>query len=241
MALAPDVILAIGTTTLGPLQQTTRTIPIVFALVADPVGGGFVESLARPGGNATGFTLFEYSISGKWLELLKEIAPHVTRAAFIRDHASPSGDWPVRRPPVRCAVPRSGGNPGRRARRRRDRALRHCLRALIEWRPDRNGDLGGDVHRELIIELAARHKLPAIYWDRFYVAGGGLISYGADASISTGTRPATSTASSRARSRPTCRCRLPTKYELAINLKTAKALGLEVPPTLLARADEVIE
>ena len=180
VGLAPDVILAIGTTTLGPLQQTSRTIPIVFALVADPVGGGFVESLAQPGGNATGFTLFEYSISGKWLQLLKEIAPHVTRAAFIRDHTSPSGIGQFAA--LRSAAPSVGVEVTPINVRDAD----EIERSVTAFARSSNGSLivtttsVAIVHRELIIQLAARHKLPAIYWDRFYITGAGLISYGAD-------------------------------------------------------------
>jgi putative tryptophan/tyrosine transport system substrate-binding protein len=241
VGLAPDVILAIGTTTLGPLQQTSRTIPIVFALVADPVGGGFVESLAQPGGNATGFTLFEYSISGKWLQLLKEIAPHVTRAAFIRDHTSPSGIGQF------AALQSAAPSVGVEVTPINVRDADEIERSVTAFARSSNGSLivtttsVAIVHRELIIQLAARHKLPAIYWDRFYITGAGLISYGADSidqcrraagyvdRILKGEKPAN------------LPVQAPTKYELVINLKTAKALGLEVPPSLLARADEVIE
>ena len=144
VALAPDVILAHGASTVGPLLQATRTVPIVFPVVVDPVGAGFVDSLARPGGNATGFMTFEYSLGGKWLELLKQIAPGVTRVAVLRDPATPAGTRPVRRHPGRGAVAQGGGEPGQRARRRRDRARRRGLRARSEWRPDRDGERGGD-------------------------------------------------------------------------------------------------
>jgi putative ABC transport system substrate-binding protein len=241
IALDPDVILAIGSTTLGPLQQTTRTVPIVFALVADPVGGGFVASLARPGGNATGFTLFEYSISGKWLQLLKEVAPRITRAAFLRDHASPSGIGQF------AALQSAASSVGVEVSPANVRDADEIERSIATFARASNGGLivtttsVAIVHRELIIELAARHKLPAIYWDRFYVSGGGLISYGADTfdqcrraagyvdRILKGEKPADLPVQAA------------TKYQLVINLETAKALGLEVPPTLLARADEVIE
>ena len=143
VALAPDVILAGGTSAVGPLLQATRTVPIVFAIVVDPVGAGFVDSLARPGGNATGFMNFEYSISGKWLELLKEIAPGVTRVAVLRDATQGFADQPVCRHPGRGAVAQGGGQPGRSARRRRDRARRRGLRARSEWRSDRDGGRGG--------------------------------------------------------------------------------------------------
>jgi putative ABC transport system substrate-binding protein len=223
------------------LQQTNRTIPIVFALVADPVGGGFVESLARPGRNATGFTLFEYSISGKWLQLLKEIAPHVTRAAFIRDHASPSGVGQF------AALQSAAPSVGVEVTPINVRDADEIERSVTTFARSSNGGLivtttsVAIVHRELIIQLAARHQVPAIYWDRFYITGGGLISYGADSidqcrhaaayvdRVLKGERPAD------------LPVQAPTKYELVINLKTAKALGLDVPPTLLARADEVIE
>ena len=235
VALAPDVILATGSTTVGPLLQATRTVPIVFMYVPDPVGAGFVDSLARPGGNATGFTAFEYGISAKWLELLKEIAPR-------RDASgSPSGprhnrrDRPIRRDPVRGAVAWGGGEPGQRARRG------EIERAVAAFARSSNGGLivtGSAlaiVHRDLIITLAARHKLPAVYFERFFVAGGGLISYGTDMldqyrraagyvdRILKGEKPAD------------LPVQAPTKYELAINLKTAKALGLELPPTARAR------
>ncbi len=217
-------------------------MPIVFAVVADPVGAGFVDSLARPGGNATGFTQFEYGMSGKWLELLKEIAPGVTRAAVLRDPAIAAGIGQFGA--IQAVAPSLGVEvtPDQRARRRRDRARRRGLRALREWRPDRDRRSAlAVVHRDLIVTLAARHKLPAVYLDRFFVAAGGLISYGPDFvdqyrraagyvdRILKGEKPAD------------LPVQAPTKYELVINLKTAKALGLDVPPTLLARADEVIE
>jgi putative ABC transport system substrate-binding protein len=241
IALDPDVILAIGSTTLGPLQRTTRTVPIVFALVADPVGGGFVEGLARPGGNATGFTLFEYSISGKWLQLLKEIAPRMTRAAFLRDHASPSGIGQF------AALQSAASSIGVEVSPANVRDADEIERSIATFARASNGGLivtttsVAIVHRELILELAARHKLPAIFWDRFYVSAGGLISYGADTidqcrraadyvdRILKGERPANLPVQAA------------TKYQLVINLKTARALGLDVPPSLLARADEVIE
>jgi len=237
----PAVILALGSTTLGPLQQTTRTVPIVFALVADPVGGGFVQSLAKPGGNATGFTLFEYSISGKWLQLLKEIAPRTTRVAFLRDHASPSGIGQF------AALQSAASLIGVEVSPANVRDADEIERNVGAFARGSNGGLivtttsVAIVHRELIIELAARHKLPTIYWDRFYVADGGLISYGADTidqcrraaeyidRILNGEKPGDLPVQAA------------TKYQLSINLKTAKTLGLEVPPTLLARADEVIE
>ena len=241
VALAPDVILAHGTATMAPLLQATRTVPIVFLDVADPVGAGFVDSLARPGGNATGFMQFEYSIE-------REMAGTAQADRAERDaRGGASGsrhnrrDRPVRRHPGRGAVARGGGEPGQPARCARDRARRHGLRALREWRPDRDGERVGVVHRDLIVALAARHKLPAVYYRRYFVTAGGLISYGPDFvdqyrraagyvdRILKGEKPAD------------LPVQAPTKYELVINLKTAKALGLDVPPMLLARADEVIE
>ena len=242
VALAPDVILAHGASTVGPLLQATRTVPIVFAIVTDPVGAGFVDSLARPGGNATGFMQFEYGLGGKWLELLKQIAPGVTRAAVLRDPANPAGIGQFGA--IQAVAPSLGVevSPINMRDARRDRARRRGIRALLEWRPDRDGERGRRyVHRDLIITLAARHKLPAVYFERFFVAAGGLISYGPDLvdqyrraagyvdRILKGEKPAD------------LPVQAPTKYELVINLKTAKALGLTVPPSLLARADEVIE
>ena len=240
-ALAPDVILAHGASTVGPLLQATRTVPIVFPVVGDPVGAGFVDSLARPGGNATGFMNFEYSLSGKWLELLKQIAPGVTRVAVLRDSATPTGigQFGVIQavaPSLRVEViPINVRDAGEI-----ERAVAAFARSA-EWRSDRDGERVGDVHRDLIVTLAARHKLPAVYYERFFVAAGGLISYGPDfidqyrqaASyvdrILKGEKPAD------------LPVQAPTKYETVINLKTAKALGLTVPPSVLARADEVIE
>ena len=229
-ALAPDVILAHGASTVGPLLQATRTVPIVFPVVADPVGAGFVDSLARPGGNATGFMSFEYSLSGKWLELLKQIAPGVTRVAVLRDPAIPAGTGqfgviqavaPSLRVEVSPVNVRDAGE---------------IERAVAAFARSPNGGLIvtasglAIVHRDLIITLAARHKLPAVYSERSFVAAGGLISYGPDLvdqyrraagyvdRILKGEKPAD------------LPVQAPTKYELVINLKTAKALGLDVPP-----------
>ena len=231
-ALAPDVLVAgTGTATVAPLLQATRTVPIVFVTVIDPVGAGFVASLARPGGNATGFTIYEYSMSGKWLELLKEIAPRVTRAAVLRDPAVASGIGQFGA--VQIVAPSLGVELSPvdvRDAGEIERAVTAFARGL-------NGGLIvtasalAIVHRELIIALAARHKLPAVYPARFYVTAGGLISYGPDLidqfrraagyvdRILKGEKPAD------------LPVQAPTKYELVINLKTAKALGLDVPPT----------
>ena len=241
VALAPDVILASGTTTLGPLRQVSRTVPMVFTGVGDAVGGGFVDSLARPGGNATGFIAYEFSFSGKWLELLKEIAPGVTRAVVLRDAEVGSGasQFAVIQalaPSLRVEV-----NPVNV-----DSAA-EIESAVSAFARTPNGGLiasGGSrvrFHRDLIVKLAARHKLPAVYYDRIFVDSGGLISYGHDYvdqyrraagyvdRVLKGEKPAD------------LPVQAPTKYELVINLKTAKALGLDLPSSVLARADEVIE
>jgi putative ABC transport system substrate-binding protein len=241
-ALAPDVLLAAtGTATAAALQQATRTVPIVFTIVIDPVGAGFVASLAKPGGNATGFMAYEYSMSGKWLELLKEIAPRVTRAAVLRDPAVASGIGQFGA--VQIVAPSFGvelipvdvHDAG------------EIERAVAAFASGSNGGLIvtasalGTTHRELITTVAAQHKLPAVYPSRPYVTAGGLISYGPDLldqfrraagyvdRILKGEKPAD------------LPVQAPTKYELVINLKTAKALNLTLPPTVLARADEVIE
>jgi len=241
VALAPDVILASGNAGVAPLLQATRTVPVVFVIVPDPVGAGFVDSLARPGGNATGFIAYEYGLSGKWLEVLKEIAPGVTRAAVIRDPALASG------PGQFAAIQSIAPSLGVEVSPVNVRDAGEIERAITAFAHSPNGGLivtGSalvGIHRHLIIALAARHKLPAVYVERTYVAAGGLISYGSDfldqyrraASyvdrILKGEKPAD------------LPVQQPTKYELVINLKTAKALGLDIPPTLLARADEVIE
>ena len=241
VALAPDVILAPGSFGVAPLLQATRTVPIVFVIVPDPVGAGFVESLARPGGNATGFMLFEYGLSAKWLELLKEIAPGVTRAAVLRDPAITAGIGQF------AVIQSVAPSVGVEVSPINVRDAGEIERAVTAFARSANGGLIvtasalAIVHRDLIIALAARHKLPAVYFERFFVTGGGLISYGPDFvdqfrraagyvdRILKGEKPAD------------LPVQAPTKYELVINLKTAKALGLDVPPTLLARADEVIE
>jgi putative ABC transport system substrate-binding protein len=240
-ALAPDVILAHGAVTVGPLLQATRTVPIVFPVAGDPVAAGLVDSLARPGGNATGFMIFEYSLSGKWLELLKQIAPGVTRAAVFRDPTQGGGTSqfaaiqavaPSLRMEVTPVNMRDAGE------------IEHTIAAFAG---SPNAGLimtsgpSARLHRDLIIKLVARHKLPAVYYERYFVAAGGLISYGPDYvdqyrraagyvdRILRGEKPAD------------LPVQAPTKYELVINLKTAKALGLDVPSTLVATADEVIE
>ena len=241
VAFAPDVILANGSQTLGPLQQATGTIPIVFVGVVDPVGAGYVASLARPGANVTGFTNFEYSLSAKWLELLKEIAPAVNRAAVLRDPsvASGSGQFGV--------IQAMASSLGVEVSPIDPRQAVEIERAVTAFASKPNGCLimtptvFATTHREMIIGLAARHRLPAIYPFGYFVTHGGLISYGPDIvdnyrrtadyvdRILKGEKPAD------------LPVQAPTKYQLTINLKTARALGLEVPATLLARADEVIE
>ena len=241
-ALAPDVLVAGGgTATVAPLLQATRTVPIVFALVIDPVGAGFVASLAQPGGNATGFTVFEYSMSGKWLELLKEIAPNVTRVAVLRDPAIASGIGQF------GAVQIVAPSLGVQLSPLDVRDAGEIERAIGAFASGLNGGLivtaspVANVHRNLIVTLAARHKLPAIYFSGRFVVDGGLISYGPDFidqyrraagyvdRILKGEKPADLAVQAS------------TKYELVINLKTAKAMGLTFPPAVLGRADEVIE
>ena len=240
-ALAPDVILAHGAATLAPLLQATRTTPIVFVGVTDPVAAGLVDSLARPGGSATGFMNFEYGVGGKWLELLKEIAPGVTRAAVPRDPTQ--GGSTAALAAAQAVAPSLGVEVNPVNMRDAD----EIERAIAAFARAPNGGLivpaGGRtlLHRGLIITLAARHKLPAVYSNRSFVAAGGLVSYGPDFidqyrqaaryvdRILKGEKPAD------------LPVQAPTRYELVINVKTAKALGIEVPATLLARADEVIE
>jgi len=241
VALAPEVIVAGGTSPLGPLLQATHTVPIVFAAATDPVVAGAIESMARPGGNATGFIQSEYTLSGKWLELLKEIAPSVTRTAVLRDPDLPNGigQYAV----IQSVAPALGVD----VTLINLRDAGEIERAVTAFAGSPNGGLIltnsalAVAYHELIIALAAKHKLPAVYYRRYYVASGGLISYGYDVlqqfrgaagyvdRILKGEKPAD------------LPVQAPTKYELVINLKTAKALGLSVPPSLLARADEVIE
>ena len=241
VALAPDVILAVSVTSLVPLLQATRTVPIVFVAVSDPVAAGFVDSLARPGGNATGFMVFDYDFSAKWPELLKEIVPGVTRAAVLRDSAISTG---IGQFAVIQSVSRSVGMDVSPVNLPDAGEIEPALATFA-----RRGNSGlivtasslSLVHRELIVALAARHQLPAVYWERVFVAAGGLISYGPDRvdqfrqaagyvdRILRGEKPAD------------LPVQAPTKYDTVINLKTAKALGLTVPQTILARADDVIE
>jgi putative tryptophan/tyrosine transport system substrate-binding protein len=241
VALAPDVILANSTPATGALLQATRAVPIVFVQVAEPVGAGLVDSLARPGGNATGFMLYEYGIAAKWLGLLKEIAPGVKRAAFLQNPANASG--PAQFGAIQAGAPSLGVE----VRPISVRDAGEIERAITAFAQSANGGLivTGAVQaalpRDVIIKLAARHRLPALYSDHAFVADGGLIAYGPDRvdqyrraadyvdRILKGEKPAD------------LPVQAPTKYELVINLKTAKALGLDVPDTLLARADEVIE
>jgi putative ABC transport system substrate-binding protein len=241
VALAPDVILADSSAALSPLLQATQTIPIVFAIVADPVGAGYVETLARPGGNASGFTPFEYGTAGKWLELLKEIAPRVTRAAVLRDPAIAAG--PGQFGALQAVAPSLGFEL--RAVNVRD--ADEIERSIAGFAQGSNGGLvvtgsaAAAAHRDLIVTLAARHRLPAVYNARLYGEIGGLVCYGADFldqfrraagyvdRILKGEKPAD------------LPVQAPTKYELVINLKTARALGLQIPDRLLALADEVIE
>jgi len=240
-AATPDVILASGTSTIGPLLQATRTVPIVFVNVADPVGAGFVDSLARPGGNITGFLQFEYGLSGKWLELLKQIAPNVTRVAVLRDPAITAGIGQF------AIIQSVASSIGVEVSPVNVRDAVEIERAVTAFAQSANGGLVATtsaltlLHRDLIIALAARHRLPAVYGRRIYAATGGLISYGTDLvdqyrraagyidRILKGEKPAD------------LPVQAPTKYDLIINLKTAKALGITVPPSVLARADEVIE
>jgi putative ABC transport system substrate-binding protein len=241
VALSPDIILAPGTGTVGPLLQTTRSVPIVFPIIADPVGGGLVDSLARPGGNATGFMLFEYSISGKWLELLKQIAPSLKRVAVLGDPDTATG--PAQFGVIQAVAPSLRVEVS--ALNKRDAS--EMERSLTAFARSPNGGLivtaGGPalINRDLVIALAARHKLPAVYFDRAFVNAGGLMSYGPERvdlyrraagyvdRILKGEKPAEMPVQA------------PTKYQLVINLKTAKALGLDVPLHLQQVADEIVE
>src|SRR5262245_5882268 len=242
IALAPDVILARGSQAVAALLQGTRVVPIVFETVADPVGAGFVENLRQPGGNATGFMNFEYSISGKWLELLKEIAPRITRVAVLRDADIAAGSGQL------GAIQSAATLLGVELRPVGMRDAGEIERALAAFAREPNGGfivtaspLGGGVHRDLTVKLAARHKLPAIASNAAFVTRGGLMSYGPDR-VDQSRRAVSYVDRILKGEKPSdLPVQAPTKYELVINLKTARALGLTVPPTLLARADEVIE
>jgi len=242
VALSPDVILSSASASVAALLQTTRTVPIVFVNVIDPVGAGYVARLARPGGNATGFTPFEYSLSGKWLELLKEIAPNLTRIAILRDPAIATGIG-------QYAVIQAMASPsfGAELSPIDVRNGGEIERDIAAFARESNGGLivtsssGAIVHRELIIMLAARHRLPAVYPFRFFVTSGGLISYGPDTTDQFRRAAGYVDRILKGEKAADLPVQAPTKYELAINLKTAKALGLTVPPSLLARADQVIE
>ena len=240
VALAPDVILSIGSITAASLQQATHTIPIVFMNIPDPVGAGLVQSMAHPGGNITGFSNFEYSMSGKWAELLKQIAPNITRALVFRDPTSAAGIGQF------AAVRSVAQSLGVELTPADVRDTDEIERAVATFARSGNGGVivttgGAAAHRKLFISLAARHKLPSVYPYRYYAIDGGLISYGPNTHdpirraagyvdrILKGEKPADMPVQA------------PTKYELAINLKTAKALGLTIPQSLLATADEVIE
>ena len=241
VALAPDVIFANGSAAMGPLLEATRTVPIVFAIVPDPVGAGFVQSLSRPGGNATGFMMFEYGLTGKWLELLKEIAPGVTRAAILRDPSIAAGIGQF------AVIQSVSASVGLDVTPIDVRDAAEIERAVMAFAQSANGGLiltaspSSPLHRDLIITLAARYKLPAVYDNRLYVATGGLISYGPNFPdqfrgaagyvdrILKGEKPGD------------LPVQAPNKYELVVNLKTAKALGLTVPQSILTRADDVIE
>jgi ABC-type uncharacterized transport system substrate-binding protein len=241
VAIAPDVILAIGNAGVPAILQATRSVPVVFAVVSDPVGSGFVESLAEPGGNATGFMMFEYDLCAKWLELLKQIAPNVTRAAVLRDAALTAG---IGQFAVIQSVARSVGVDVRAINLRGDPAEIESSVAAFSARGPNGGliltasALSGF---HVIISLAAKYKLPATYQERSYTAAGGLVSYGSNF-LDQQRRAAGYVDRILKDEKPAdLPVQAPTKYELVINLKTAKALGLEVPPTLLVRADEVIE
>jgi putative tryptophan/tyrosine transport system substrate-binding protein len=240
VALAPDVILAPGTS-LSYMLQATRTIPIVFPIAADPVGSGLVESLSRPGGNATGFLLFEYDLSAKWLELLKEIVPGVTRAAVLRDPTAITG---IGQFAVIQSVARSVSVEVSPLNLR---DAGETERAVTAFARSSNGGLIvaastlATVQRNLIIELAARYRLPAVYFERHFVASGGLISYGADQVDGYRRAAAYVDRILRGEKPADLPVQAPNKYELVVNLKTAKALGLDMPTTVLARADGVIE
>jgi len=241
IALAPDVILAGGSLATTSLLQATRAVPIVFAQIPDPVGAGYVDSLGKPGGNATGFTIMEYSLSGKWLELLKEIAPAVTRVAVLRDPAVAAGAGQF------GAIQSAASSAGVEVSPINLRDAGEIEPAVTAFARSSNGGLivtataAARAYPELIVKLAAQHNLPAVYFERSFVASGGLVSYGSDL-VDLFRRAAEYVdrilKGEKAADLPV---QAPTRYELAINLKTAKALGLTVPPSILSRANEVIE
>ena len=242
IALAPDVILALSSAALAPLLEVDRAVPIVFAGIADPVAAGYVESLSRPGGNATGFTIYEYSIGGKWLELLKEMAPHVTRVAVLRETGIAAG------PGVFGAMQALAPSLGLDLRPVNVQEASDIERAITAFA--QNNPRGGVVasgspsqsrHRQVIIALAAEHRLPTVYNARFFAVAGGLISYGADFLDQSRRAAAYVDRILRGEKPADLPVQSPTKYELVINLKTAKTLGIIMPPSLLARANEVIE
>jgi putative tryptophan/tyrosine transport system substrate-binding protein len=241
VALAPDVILALSSAAVAPLLEASRTVPIVFAGVADPVAAGYVESLARPGGNVTGFTLYEYSIGGKWLELLKEISPRVTRAAVLREAGIAAG------PGLFGAIQALAPSLGLELRLVNVQDAAEIERAVAAFAQVSNGGMivtgspRQSAYRELIIALAAKHRLPAVYNARFFVAAGGLISYGTDLLDQSRSAARYVDRILKGEEPANLPVQAPNKYELVVNLKTAKALGLEMPTTVLARADEVIE
>jgi len=241
VALTPDVILATSNPSLEQLLQVTRTVPIVFAIAIDPVGSGFVDSLSRPGGNATGFMMFEYSLCGKWVELLKQIEPSITRVAVLRDPTITQaiGEFAV----IQSVAP--SFNVEVIPVDVRDKA--EIERALEAFGRSANGGLilttspGSVTHSDLVATLATRHKLPAVSFERFFVAAGGLASYGPNLVNQFALAAGYVDRILRGEKPTDLPVQAPTKYELVINLKTAKALGLDIPVTVLARADEVIE
>jgi putative ABC transport system substrate-binding protein len=238
--MAPDVLVAPTSFTVAALQRATQSVPIVFMGVIDPVGADFVSSLAKPGGNTTGFIAFEYTIGGKWLELLKEIAPHVTRAAVLRDASNASGVG-------QFAAIQAAGIAGIDLSVIALKDAERLERAIAAFASGPNGGLVvtaspfGVNHPDLIAALAARYKLPAVYPFRYFIRAGGLISYGPDIVSQSGPAATYVDRILKGESPADLPVQAPTKYELVINLKAAKALGLNMPPSLLARADEVIE
>jgi putative ABC transport system substrate-binding protein len=241
-ALAPDAIFATGSGATGSLLDVTRTVPIVFAFAPDPVGAGFVDSLARPGGNVTGFTSFEYGLSGKWLELLKEIAPRATRVAVLRDSAVTAGigQWGA----IQSVAPSLGVEVSPvnvRDAAEIERAVTAFARSSSSGGMIVTGSALAIVHRELIVALTTKHRLPTVYADRIFVAAGGLMSYGANGLDLVKRAAGYVDRILKGEKAADLPVQAPVKYELVINLKTAKALGLTVPDTLLARADEVME